>query len=66
MKEYLGGPGETITALTNRDVEDKLLDLDFSHGVIQFPLRSLLYVNKNTERELEKSSKLEERYSGNK
>lgn len=54
MKEYLRGPGETITALTNGDVEDELLDLDFPHGIIQFPLGSLLFVNKNTKTELEK------------
>lgn len=50
MKEYLRGPGETITALTDGDVEDELLDLDLPHGITQFPLGSLLFVNKNTNR----------------
>jgi hypothetical protein len=42
--KYLGGPGETITALADWDVEDELLYLDFPHWVTQFPLRSLLFV----------------------
>jgi hypothetical protein len=37
-RKNLGGPGETITTLTNGDVEDELLDLDFPHWVTQFLL----------------------------
>ena len=40
-RKNLGGPGETITTLTNGDVEDKLLHFDFPHWVTQFLLGSL-------------------------
>ena len=33
LLQHLGGSGETITALTNGDVEDELLDLDLPHWV---------------------------------
>jgi len=32
-KKNLCGSGETISALSDGDVEDELLDLDFPHGV---------------------------------
>ena len=41
LLQHLGGSGETITALTDGDVEDELLDLDLPHWVAQFLLRSL-------------------------
>lgn len=33
LLQHLGGSGETITALTNGDVEDELLHLDLPHWV---------------------------------
>ena len=39
--EYLGGLGELITTLTGTKVENKLLDLDLSHLVVELFL--LLY-----------------------
>jgi hypothetical protein len=33
LLEHLGGTGETITRLADRDVEDELLDAELPHGV---------------------------------
>ena len=32
--EHLGGTGESITALTDRDVQAELGDADLTHGVL--------------------------------
>lgn len=34
LLQHLGSAGESISALTNRDVQNKLLNLDISHRVL--------------------------------
>jgi hypothetical protein len=41
LLQDLGGSGETISTLSDGDVEDQLLDLDFPHGVRELLLRCL-------------------------
>lgn len=37
IKKDLGGTSETIATLTNRDVENEFLNLNFSHWIRLFP-----------------------------
>ena len=55
--KYLGSPSETIATLTNGDVEDELLHLDFPHGVRQFLLWSLFSVHFSSEPNTRKANK---------
>lgn len=41
LLEHLGGTGEPVTRLADRDVEDQLLDLELPHGVLSLLGRHL-------------------------